>query len=193
MTVLVVTPPAKEPIPLDGPGGAKEHLRVDGSDEDALISGLIVAAREHCEGVQNRSYVTQTLEIALHAWPAGRNIELPRPPLQQVDSVTYVDADGVQTVWDPANYLVDTRSYVGSLHLARGTSWPSVTLPPINGIVVRYVAGYGDAAKVPQKVKQAMLLLIGHWYEHREAVLTGTISKEIEFAVSALLDPDKVY
>jgi len=36
--------------------------------------------------------------------------------------------------------------------------------------------------------KAACLLLIGHWYENRQAVVLGTPPSEVPFAVKALLD-----
>jgi uncharacterized phage protein (predicted DNA packaging) len=43
---------------------------------------------------------------------------------------------------------------------------------------------------VPQKWKQAMLLLIGHWYEHRESVNAGGLT-EIPMGVDMLLWQDR--
>lgn len=192
MAVTVVIPPTREPVDIEGADGAKAHLRVDGIDEDGQISAIITAAREFCEDFQARAFVTQTLELTLDAWPAGSCIKIPRPPLQSVVSVTYTDKDGVDATWDPSNYVVDAKSQPGRIALAYGKSWPSVTLQPVNGVTIRYVAGYGDAAKVPKKIRQAMLLLVGHWNEHREAVLTGTISKEIELAATALLNQGRI-
>ena len=76
--------------------------------------------------------------------------------------------------------------------LAYGESWPSFTPYPTGAVRIQFTAGYNDIANVPQMVKQAILLLVGHWYENREATLAGTISREIEFAVHALLWPERV-
>lgn len=190
MALILVTAPTAEPVSL---AEAKLHLRVDATDEDTMISSLITAAREYCENFQGRAYVEQTWELVLDAFPAGDYIELPRPPLRSVVSLTYTDSAGAATVWDPANYIVDTASQPGRLVLAYDKTWPSVTLQPAGGIKVRFTAGYGTGASaVPARVKQAMLLLIGHWYEHREAVITGTISKALEHAIDALLWQDRV-
>jgi len=85
---------------------------------------------------------------------------------------------------------VDSVSQPGRLVLKSGQSWPSATLRPANAIVIRFVAGWASLGELPLRIKQAMLLLIGHWYENREATITGTISREIEFAVSSLLGID---
>jgi uncharacterized phiE125 gp8 family phage protein len=87
---------------------------------------------------------------------------------------------------------VDTKSEPGRVSLAYSKSWPTTTLRPINGVCVEFEAGYGDAATdVPYRVKQAMLLLIGHLYEHREQSTEKALS-EIPFGVKALLGLDRV-
>jgi len=67
MSLTIVTPPAEEPVTLTE---AKNHLRVDLSDDDSLISALIVAAREHAEAITRRAFITQTLKLSLDAFPA---------------------------------------------------------------------------------------------------------------------------
>lgn len=175
MRYSISTPPTVEPVTLTA---AKLHLRVTHNAEDALIAALIVAAREYCEGVTRRALATQTLEAYMARWPARSYMELPRPPLQSVTSVKYTDSTGAEhTLTD---YIVDTNS--GRVWLSDGGSWPGETLAPVNPIKVRYVAGYTNA---PESLKQAMLLLIGHWFLNREA--TGEVAGPLAFAVSALL------
>ncbi len=159
--------------------------------EDTLIEGLITAAREVCEAHTNRAFVTQTWTLYLADWPNTDCIRLPKGNLQSVESFTYTDSAGtVNTLTEDTDYLVDTYSEPGRLLLPYGGTWPSTTLSPSNPIAIEFVCGYGDvASNVPKSIKQAILLLVGHWYEHREAVLTGATSKEIEFAVKALLAP----
>ncbi|MGE5553301.1 MAG: head-tail connector protein [Betaproteobacteria bacterium] len=189
MALVLITPPDVEPVTLQE---AKAHLRIDGTEEDALITALITAAREYCEACQSRAYLEQTWELVLDAFPKEAYIELPRPPLRSIVSVKYIDKDGAETTWDPTNYVVDTASQPGRLVLAYGKTWPAVTLRPA-GVRVQYKAGYGTAASaVPARVRQAMLLLIGHWYEHRETVNIGNIVTEIPMAAEALLWQDRV-
>lgn len=160
--------------------------------EDDLISALITAAREYCEGFTGRALATQTLEAYPQRFPCADEIELPRPPLQSVTSVKYTDSDGDETTMtEDTDYIVDTDSTVGRIVLPYAETWPTATLYTVNPIKVRYVAGYET---IPRSIKQAMLLLIGHWYANREAVLVGqgTMSKEIEFAVKALLTMQRV-
>jgi uncharacterized phiE125 gp8 family phage protein len=132
--------------------------------------------------------VSQTLELVLDRWPACTFVELPRPPLASVTSIKYKDADGTETTWNSANYIVAAAHIPGRVVLADGASWPSDTLYPTEAIRIRYVAGWASAAVVPQSLKQSMLMLIAHWYEMREAaVATGAIPKDVPFGVDVLL------
>jgi len=174
-----VTPPASEPVTL---AEAKLHVRQDLDTDDTLITGLITAAREEVERICWHALLTQTWELVLDRWPAGDAIELPRPPLQSVTSVKYTDSSGAETTWSAANYVVDTDSTPGRIVLAYSVTWPTVVLQPTGGIRVRYVAGWTSAANVPQAIKQALLLLVGHWYENREdtgKAATDTIARGV--------------
>lgn len=195
MGLTLVTPPAAEPISL---AEAKAHLRVDGTDDDTLITALIVAAREHVESVTRRALITQTWDYSLPAFPNGDVLALPRPRLQSVTSVTYTDSAGVAATFAASNYLVDTASYVGRLVLGYAKDWPVFTERPINAVVVRFVAGYGPAAAdVPRAIRHALLLLVAEWYERREATHVGMTGASavtpLPFAVNALLAPHRVW
>lgn len=192
MRVVVVTPPAEEPVTL---AEAKLHLRVDHAEDDALIAALIVSARQVCELRLDRAIVTQTLDAFLDRWPCGSawwdrgRIALPRPPLQSVASVTYTDTAGAAQTWPPADYQVVTGTQ-GLVLPAYGKSWPSAR-NQAEAIRVQFVAGYGAASAVPACINQAILMLIAHWYDVRSPVTVGMISKEVELTVEALLDPER--
>lgn len=192
MALKLVTVPTTEPLSLTE---AKLHLRVTAADEDDLITALITVAREWCEHYQNRAYLTQTWDLTLDAWPSKPRatwIEIPLPPLQSVTSLTYLDSAGVSATMAAADYIVDTASEPGRLALGYGENWPTVTLRPVAAITVRFVAGHLASGLVPASVKQAMKLLIGHWFENREAILTGSISEQLELTVSALLGHGRI-
>jgi len=184
----------REPLSL---GDVKLHLRVDLDDdiEGELINSLITTAREYCEGFQRRAYLTQTQELWLDSFPSVDYIKLPLPPLQSVTHIKYYGTDDTEYIFTSDDYFVDTKSEPGRVSLGYGKTWPSTTLRPANGVNIEYVAGYGDAASdVPEKVRQAILLLISHWYENREAVSTsGAIPKEIPFSVESLLWQDRCF
>jgi uncharacterized phiE125 gp8 family phage protein len=208
MKIRVVVPVSTEPLTLDE---VKAHLRLDVCEpteapeeptegtteetteeptaEEVYLSALITAAREYCENVTGRALATQTIEGYLDRYPA--KIELPRPPLQSVTSVKHTDSAGAEVVLvENVDYLVDTDRPIGRLMPPYGKGWPQFTPSPMNPVKIKYVAGYETA---PASIKHAMLLLVGHWYENREAVMeTQRVMGPIAFAVNALLAPYKV-
>lgn len=164
--------------------------------EDDLLNALITSAREYAETFQRRAYITQTWELWLDKWPNKNYIQIPLPPLQSTDfSIKYYDTDDTEADFSSDNYFIDIKSEPGRAVLNYGEKWPSTTLRPVNGICVTFKAGYGDAATaVPNKVKQAMLLLISHWYENREPIATtGAMPKEMPMSVESILWQDRCF
>ena len=185
----VVTAPKSEPVTVSE---AQLHLRVDGVDENALIARLIQSAREYCEPIARRAFMPQTLMMSFSAWPAcaDRNyLELLRPPVQSVSNIKYYDSAGVLQTMTSSDYVADLVAAPPRIYLADGVAWPSATLRAGLAIEVTYVAGYAKADVVPARYKQAMLLLIGHWYENREQIVVapGATSATLRLAVESLL------
>lgn len=187
MALTLVTAPTVEPLTI---AEAKAHLRVTSTDEDALITALIVAAREHAERFTRRALITQTWDLTLDSFPA--EIVVPFPKLQSVTSITYVDSNGASQTLLTTEYTVDTKSEPGRVVEAYDKAWPS-TRDVINAVTVRFVAGYGLAAAVPSSIKQGMLMHIGHMYANRESVNIGNISSEIPMTTEYLYMPHRVY
>lgn len=183
--IKVISPPAAEPVLLVD---VKPQLRIDSDDTtyDDILTPLIIAAREWCEGYQNRAYITQTLEIALDYWHWGKSrIELPRPPIQSITSLKYTDSSGTELIWDPSNYRLDDYSYVPALVKNRYIYWPQVVLLEANGIKIQYIVGYGaDGDSVPQAIKQAIIMLTTFWFDNGVC--------EPPTAVKSLLMTDRV-
>lgn len=187
-SLKLITAPTVEPVDLTQ---ALLHLRITNNEEHALVINLIKAARRWCEDFAGLSFVNTTWDYSLPDFPGGDGvIVLPRPPLVSVTHIQYVDANGTtQALAASTDYTVNTYSEPGEIWPAYGTAWPGVRDVP-GALVVRFIAGFGSAAAdVPENARQAVLLMIGHFYENREAVLAGTISKEIEFGVKSLLWP----
>jgi len=185
MALTLVTGPTAEPV---GVPEAKDHVRVDQDTDDSLIDALIVTARRTVEAWRNEALITQTWNLILDAFPEGDTLRVPLPPLQSITHIKYTDADGDESTFSADSYIVDTDSDPGRVVLKTGQSWPGTTLQAANGVEVRFVAGYGDAAgDVPREVRQAMLLMIGHWYENREEVTVGQVARAIPLGAEALL------
>lgn len=168
---------------------AKDHLRagcVD--DEDAYIASLVKAARRYVESQTARSLLETTWQLSLDCFPRCNWIELRVCPVLEVLGMSYVDLSGNTQAWGTENYLLDTDSEPGRLSLAYAKTWPSIRHQP-NAVQVTFKAGYGDTpASVPESLKHAMKLMIGHWYENRESVVSDAVPRTVPLSVDALIN-----
>ena len=188
MRLTLTNGPAAEPLSLDE---AKLHLRVDGDDEDALISSLITTSRMHVETALGLVLITQNWRWQADCWPRNQIVELGLRPVQSVGDVSVRDAAGVATVLDPSTYVVDIAAGTARLSSREGC-WPTPGAR-LGGAQVDFTVGYGSAAAdVPEAIRQALKLLVAHWYEVRAPVEVGTIAARIPDTVSELLMPFKV-
>lgn len=185
--IKVITPPATEPITL---AEAKANLRVVGTDEDADIERMIRAARQMAEERLNRALMPQTLAFGTDGFCGP--LRVPRPPLVEIDSLTYTDTDGAPQVLPDTAYLVDEFADPPTISAAPGTSWPA-TRAQAGTVVVQYQAGYADAASVPEPIRQWMLLAINAFYEHRSMVNEGQTYALPDDFYKWLLQPYVVY
>ncbi len=179
----LLTAPSVEPVTLTE---AKLHCRVDSdiTADDDFLTEKIQAAREHCEKHLGQAFFTQSWRLWLDDFPEEDcPIEVPLPPLQSITSVQYLDTSGDTQTLATTVYGVDSASRPGRIYLKQGQSWPSVRLQA-HPVWVDFLAGQTSASNVPAVVKQAMKLLIGHWYEHRESM---GLPDELDQAVSRLL------
>lgn len=173
MSVELVTAASGQPVNVQS---VKTHCRIDSDYEDAYISGLIDAATAYFQNTTNRQLLNATYKLKLGSWPKDSVIRLPYAPLSSVTSIQYYDSAGDLQTWASDNYIVDTGSEPGKVTLT-----PTATVPTLesrsDALQVTYVVGYGSAATaVPELIKQALRLLVGHWYEHREAVTFGAMA-----------------
>lgn len=190
-SLKVQTQPVVEPVSV---ADAKAHCRIDTNTDDTYVASLISAAREYVESYMDESLVDQQLVMRLDAFPAA--IELPRPPMSQTASrtavtIVYTANDAGSTATLATNqYRVDRDSTPGTLRPLYGGSWPSHLLD-YGSVTVTWWAGRGeDGGKVSQRVKAAILMLVGQWYERRMAADAASMS-EMPFGVKALLDSAK--
>lgn len=183
-TYTLVEGPGVEPLEV---GEVRGHLRIEHSEDDLWLRAAIVAVRQRMEVFLGRALITQTWEAAWAAWP-GEEMELRPAPLQAVTWLRYYGADGSEST--VGGYVVDTRPRVGRVVLRSGSSWPwpAGGLATANGVVARYVVGYGARAKdVPQFLRSVMLLWVGDLYENRESVLTGSIATKLPTGMEGAL------
>lgn len=185
MRLTLLGGPAAEPLDLDD---VKAHLRLDGDDEDALLSSLITTSRLHVEAALGLALITQTWGWRADCWPAGGVVEPAIRPVRSVDRVAVRDADGSVSVVAASDYMVDFSGQTARIAASKG-QWPRPGVR-IGGIEIDVTAGFGDAqGEVPEPVRQALRLLVAHWYEVRSPVHIGSISTRVPDTVSELLLP----
>lgn len=190
MHLVLNTAPAARPVTTSD---VKAHLRIDHSDQDTYLDELVDAATNYVESHQNRSLITTTWDLYLDCWPAGREILLPRAPLQSVTSIVHVDDDGAETTLSASSYFVDTFSTPGRVVLVDGAQWPTGDLRAVGGVRVSFVAGHGDASTdVPARQRHLVKLLVAHWYDNVEPEVVGSISSSLPMALESLLAHDRL-
>ena len=142
-SVTEVTPPALEPVSRTE---AKLHVKLDVTADDALVDGLIIAARRQVErDCGGRILVDTVFDLTFDDFPSERFLPVPRWPLQSVGSVKSYDEDDVESTFAAASYFVDTASIPGRIGLAAGAAWPS-DLREFNAGIIRFTAGANGAA-----------------------------------------------
>lgn len=186
--VRVVNQPYEEPLELEA---VKAHLRVDFSDEDAMIQGYITAARELAETECGRAFVTQDWELGLDDFPYGDRFRLPGGQLQEVLSFVYTDSElQDHTMTAGTDYVLNQYAEPAEVVLPFSGMWPAAVLNTASAVRIQFRLGYETAADVPTQATQAMLMLIGDWYVNREDVVIGrtsTVAAKLPNGVDRLL------
>jgi uncharacterized phiE125 gp8 family phage protein len=190
---VLVTPPATLPVTR---AQVKVQLDISHTEKDAMIDGLIAAAVSHLDGwtgILGRCLEEQTWRQDDDVF--WRCFPLPLAPVISIVSVKYDDAGGAEQTVDSANYgLVTTHDGRSFVRMADGFALPALHAGNGPRVRVAYKAGYAQAGSpaastVPDAIKQAMFLLVRHWFDNPSAVNVGNIVNAMPFAVDALLAP----
>jgi len=183
MSSILLTAPAAEPLALDE---ARAFLRVEHHDDDDLIGALIAGARLHVEARTRRALITQSWRLARDAWPENGRIDVRPAPLQAVTAARVYDEMGNAAT-------LDLQSFVPALGASVIAFVPWAVPAPgrlVAGIEFDVRVGYGDTGvAVPEPLRQAMRLLVAHWYENRTPVAVGHETAVLPEAVTALIAP----
>ena len=164
---------------------AKNHLRVDHNQDDQYISSLITAARETLEERTNRAFAQQQWQLGLNFWQSMMII--PRPPLISVEEIKYLDTDEQWQVVDTDVYRVAIAPMPGYVYLAPGQGWPD-KLSAMESIAISFTCG----GVVEKQATQFVLLMVGNWYENREAVAIGAAPHDLPQSADMLLQQLRV-
>lgn len=183
-----------EPVTL---AEAKLHVRVDNDADDTVITNQIKSARRYCEKYTARAFINQTwlAYFDFRDFLYKRAFYLPFGKIRSITSINVYDVNNVATPIPTDKYSVSAAR----INLNDGYYYNTVTnYRNFDTLEINWVVGYGETADdVPQDLKQAILLLVGHWYENRGAiyeVLGGKSDLEtLPLGVLNLLDAHRIY
>ena len=186
--------PTIEPVTL---AQAKLHLRVDVDDDNALITALIIAARQYCENLSGRTLASRSYLQTMESFPAdGIDIVLRRSPVTAIASVNYYDATGTDVAMTvTTDYRTNFNLVPARVRLPVLTKLWAQTYVVDDAVRIIYTAGAADVNGVntaPTAAKQTILLLVGHWYENRESVVVGATSNAVDCTVTSLIDSYRI-
>lgn len=173
----ITTPATVEPVTL---AQAKEQCAVDHADQDGLFNRLITVARASVEKYCAVRFASQTVTVKCDCF--ADMARLPEAPVASITSISYIDTNGDAATLVTTVYELRSDGLEAAVVLKSGQAWPSIQL----GSRITVVAVVG-LVTVPPDVAHAMLVLIGHWHENREAVNIGNITSTLEFMVDPLL------
>lgn len=178
---IVVTPAETSVIDLED---AKLWIRVDDTLEDSLVFGLIQASTQAAENYSWLQSNTVTYKSTLTHMP--RRIKIWKNPIQSITHVKYYDKDNAIQTLAADKYSFATIDGCATIVIKENIT----TYERLDAVEIQYVAGFG-VENTPGTMKTAIGLLLGHYYEHREAVAMGT-AVEMPYGVTFLLDMIKL-
>ena len=164
-SLVQITGPAVTPISL---AEAKAQMRVESSDDDAIIQRLIASAVAFvdAQGALGKAMITQTWGQWLSPNPG--TVYLSLGPVQSVSAIKYYDVDGALQTATLADFNVFGTPNRISVSPKSGRAWP-VTQTRDDAIKIEYIIGYGSSStSVPETVRHALMMLVAHWYDMRE-------------------------
>jgi uncharacterized phiE125 gp8 family phage protein len=177
----VITPPLLEPVSL---AEVKDQLGIEDTRSDGLLSRRITQARSWAEDYTGRAFLTQTREIRWDCFVDRHEC----PSALTVSSVKYIDTNGVEQTVATSDYTLDTYAFIPFVHSAYGVSWPTPRYER-NAVRIQFTAGYGTTAEtVPALIKEALILLVGHWTNFQTQQEGGINPTRVPFAVRDMLD-----
>lgn len=193
--VKIIIPNTNLPVTLVEVKAQIKHA-LDSSDttEDALLTSYIHVARELIENYCRTRLLQWTEELYIDQFPFEYQIQLNKWPIASITYCHYLDINGAEQALDgtaiTGDYIADTVSKPGRLCLQYARFWP-VTRWIDNAVWVRYVVGNATTADIPYMLKQALFLIVGHFYENRFDTITQTHIEQIPMGAKYLMDMNR--
>lgn len=191
---ILTTPAITEPVTL---AEAKAHLQLDTdfTDDDAYITSVISAGRDHIEKQTGRLIAEANVELYLDDFE--QEITLPLWPVSTLESVAYKDENGnSQTInlTGNADVILDKHNSPAVIKfLDPPDTYRKEESESVDNVTITFKAGYGSTYwLLPKELKQALLVLIRDMYDNRESYQTKK-NYPGSFAVDNILDYYRIY
>jgi len=171
---------------------AKTHLRIDSSftADDTYIETLISVATLAAENYTNLAIMQQSWYLFIDSFPDYFYLLKGSLNDAEVNSINYSDTNNANQTLHASNYFIDGNIKPARIYFAPDATIPSTYDKP-NAVSVDFTLGYTAASQVPAPIKQAILLMVGTYYETRQTVSDRTY-KEIPQSAEFLLMPYRV-
>ena len=174
--------PTDYPVTLDD---VKQNCGVEYNEHDVLLQSLIESATSQIEEMLGLYLITQTWTVSIQATENNRLL-LPLLPVQSVSALNYYDTDDADQTLTVSDFYLYKSDNWAFLEPKTGTSWPATT-SRLDALTATVVCGFGNnGASVPANIKQAVLMLVAHWYENR-AAKSDIQLYDVPFAVELII------
>lgn len=185
--VSITTAATTEPVDA---AYIKLHCRIDIDDDDTWIAQRITAARIWCEKFTGKTFANTAYILKCPNWKddSEEYLVLPKGPVNTLDTVAYRDSSGTLTQHDVDEFELDTDDSGSTrLRFKYGKTIPQIA-DAWDAVQIDYIAGpaTGDETNVDERVRQAIALVVGHWYKNRETS-TLDIPEHVQSSARGLL------
>jgi uncharacterized phiE125 gp8 family phage protein len=152
----------------------RDYLKIDNTSEDDLLTAFLQTATKCFEDITNRTVITKTYKVLLDCW--FYCFEIKKSVLQEILSVTYFDADGVEQTVDSSDYYVTESATYSKLVFIDGFEFPALR-GRLQDITINFKVGYGDdACSIPNDIKTALMAHVAAMYFNRGDCIDDTCS-----------------
>lgn len=185
----IISGPSVEPVTLNE---LKQHLRLDlaFTDDDAMLTSYITAARQFAEKVTDLSIAVKSYAAFFNGFPRiGCPLMIPKPPLVTVTAIKYLDSSYTWQTWDPLEYFIAATQTPGIVVAKTPNIYPCPITGVPGAVEVDFTSGY---AVVEENIKRAIKVIAQHYYDHPELV-SAENEKEIPASAMRVLGGYKFY
>lgn len=175
----IKTAPIFEPVLL---AEFKRNLHIGNQDvvdnaQDVYLQEILSAIIEDVQTDMGRQLARATYTMYLDEFPEDEDIEITLGPVDAITSVKYYNSAGVLTTMAAADYQLDNIELTGRLLFLE--TYP-LQADKMNAIEIEFTNGWVDAASIPKRIKDAIVLLATDRYMNPEnAILNyGSSTKQ---------------